>query len=171
MPNIKMKKGEYRDRNAIYDVMNYCLNHDLRYYNIMYLSFRNDCTNYSTTDREEEIKYIADFWNTFLDVYNKNCGKRFNHFIIGIGYEYEAKVPYYANILPNTLLQLLQDKGFPGLVAYHVTPDGYHHIHMLVGMTNIYGESAYMHNINAWTIAHYLNTYIPGLKMQVVADD
>lgn len=104
MPNIKMKKGEYRDSNAIYDVMNYCLNHDLRYYNVMHLPFGNDCMNYSTTDREEEIKYIADFWNTFLDVYSKNCGKRLKHFIIGIGYVNEEKVLYYANILPDILL-------------------------------------------------------------------
>lgn len=171
MPNIKMKKGNYKDDNAIFDVMYYCLNHDLRYYNVMYLPFRNDCMEYAAKNREEETKYMADFWNIHLDVYNKNSGKRFNHFIIGIGYENQTKALRYANIIPVTLLKFLQDRGFPGLVAYHVTPQGYHHIHMMVGIINIYGESAYSNNINTWIIGNYLNNNIPGLKIQIVPDD
>lgn len=56
-------------------------------------------------------------------------------------------------------------------MAYHVTPQGYHHIHMMVGITNIYGESAYSNNINTWTIANYLNNNIQGLNIQVVPYD
>lgn len=171
MPNIKMKKGNYKDSNAIYDVMNYCLNHDLWDYDVIYLPNRNDCMKLAIRDRANEVKYMADFWNVFLDVYNRNSGKRFNHFIIGLGYENQAKVRYYANIVLTDLLQLLYDKGFPGLAAYHVTAEGYHHIHLLIGITNIYGQSAYSNNINAWAIANYLNSDIPGLQMQVVADD
>lgn len=171
MPNIKMKTGNYKDGNAIYDVMNYCLNHDLRDYGIIYLPNRNDCMKLAIRDRANEVKYMADFWNVFLDVYNRNSGKRFNHFIIGLGYENQAKVRYYANIVPQVLLQFMEVRGFPGLVAYHVTSEGYHHIHLLVGVINIYGESVYSNNINAWTIANYLNSDIPGLQMQVVVDD
>jgi len=171
MPNIKMKKGNYKDSNAIYDVMNYCLNHDLREYDVIYLPDRNDCMKLADSDRENEIKFMANYWNLFLDIYNKNSGKRFNHFIIGIGYENQAKVRHYGNLILIALVQFMEDKGFPGLVAYHVTPKGYHHIHMLVGVTNIYGESLYSNNINTWTITNFLNNDIPGLKMQVVVDD
>lgn len=163
-----MKKGNYKDDNAIFDVMYYCLNHDLRYYNIMYLPFRNNCMELAIGDRANEAKYMADFWNALLDVYNKNSGKRFNHFIIGIGYENQTKTLHYGNVILIDLLQFLQDRGFPGLVAYHVTPQGYHHIHMMVGIINIYGKSVY---INPWILAIYLNANIPYMKMQVVEDD
>lgn len=171
MPNIKMKKGNYKDSNSIYDVMNYCLNHDLRDYDVIYLPNRNDCMKLAIRDRANEVKYMADFLNVFLDVYNRNSGKRLNYFIIGLGYENQVKVHYYGNVIPYALLQFMETRGFPSLIAYHVTPEGYHHIHLLIGITNIYGQSAYSNNINAWTIAKYLNSDIPGLQMQVVADD
>lgn len=171
MPNIKMKKREYKDCNAIFDVMYYCLNHDLRYYNVMYLPVRNDCMKYSAADREEEVRYMADFWNMILDGYNKNSGKRFNHYVIGIGYENHKNhqnVYHYSNIIPTLLLEYLQENGLFGLVAYHVTSQGYHHIHLMIGITNIYGKSIH---INPWTLAIYLNTNIPYLKMQPMDDD
>lgn len=168
MPNIKMKKGNYKDRNAIYDVIYYCLNHDLRDYDVMYLPARNDCMNLAAGDRADEAKYMADFWGALLDVYNKNNGKRFNHFIIGLGYGNQDKICHYVNIIFITVLQYMQDKGFPGLIAYHVTLERYHHIHLMVGLTNIYGKSVY---INAYTMAIYLNTQIPYLKMQVMEDN
>lgn len=160
-----MKKGDYKDRNAIYNVMYYCLNHDLRDYDVMYLPVRNDCMNLAVGDRANEARYMADFWNMFLDVYNKNSGKRLNHFIIGLEYKNQAKVHYYGNVIPDALLQFMRTRGFPGLIAYHVMREGNHHIHLLVGITNIYGQSAYSNNINAWTIENYLKSDIPGLQM------
>ena len=168
MPNIKMKDREYKDSNAIYDVMYYCLNHDLRNYDVTYLPVRNDCMKYAATEREDEVRYMVNFWNMILAGYNKNCGKRFNHFVIGIGYENQDKVRHFVNIITHTVLEYMQNKGFIGLVAYHVTPKGYHHLHIMQGITNIYGKSVHT---NAYTLAIYLNTQIPYLKMQAVDDD
>lgn len=168
MPIIKMKKREYKDNTAVFDVMNYCLNHDLRGYYVTYLPYRNDCMKYAANDRKEEIKYMADYWNMILDGYDKNSGKRFNHYVIGIGNENQDKVHHYVNIIPATVLEFMQDKGFIGLLAYHVTPHGYHHLHIIMGITNIYGKSVH---INAYTLAIYLNTKIPYLKIQAVADE
>lgn len=61
MPNIKMKKRDYKDGNAIYDVMNYCLNHDLRDYDVIYLPNRSDCMKLAIGDRANEAKYMAGF--------------------------------------------------------------------------------------------------------------
>jgi hypothetical protein len=166
-----MKKGKYNDTNVIYDTVNYCLNHDLQDYMVAYLPVRIDYLQLDTEGRRTEVQNMVNFWNTFLDIRCRNYGKRLNHFIIGIGYSNQKHVVSFANLIMIEMNELLNANGFIGVIAYHVSREGYHHLHILISTTNIYGESCYSHNINAWCIEKYLNCNIPGLEMEVVSDD
>lgn len=164
-----MKKGTYKDAAAVYDLINYCLNHDLRDYFAIYLPVKNNYLELDTQGRQMEVAGMANFWNTFLDIQCRNYGKRLNHYIIGIGYTNQKYTCDVAHLILYALGELFEQMGFPSLVAYQVTKEGCHHIHVLVGAININGDSWYAQNLNTWSIAHYIR-YTTNIPMWIVED-
>lgn len=170
MQNIKMKKGAYKDATVVYDLINYCLNHDLYDYYTTYIPVKNNYSQLDNEGKQIEVANMANFWNMLLDIQCKNYGKRLNHYIIGIGYNNQKFIREYAHIIFDTLSELFEQMGLPSLVAYHITEESYHHIHVLVGTINIYGDSCYVQNLNKWSIAQYI-TCTTNIPIWIAKDD
>ena len=171
MPYIKQITGLYRDNDSIYDLVNYCLNHDLRDYYAVNIPVQRDILLLDQESRKYEIQNMAWFWNTFLDIRCCNYGKRLNHFVFGMGYYYTKNIDTDVHLVLQALGEFMYERGLLGVVAYHVTPEGYHHIHILIGKVNIYGNTWYKLNLSAMSILWYLKQQFGWMSFRLVDDE
>lgn len=170
MSFIKMKKNKYADETAIYDVVKYCLDHDLANYCVTYLPMRYDFLRLDAGQQLNEISYITAFWNTFLNIHCKNWGRRCYHFVISL---YDKKMKLYENyaeLVISSLGELASELQFPSIAAYHINEYGNHHIHFVIGVINIKGENWYSKNISVLRIANYLRNRT-GKEFYVAPDE
>lgn len=165
MPAVKQIKSSYRDQEAIYTLIYYCLNHDLVDYEPVYLPVYQYVS--CVTDKaiiKKEAERMSAFWNNMLDVYMHNYGKRLNHFVIGVGHGSIAEVQSKTSLILDAVSDFMRSYGLPGLVAYHLKDGIFHHIHILIGVINIYGESIYSMNISMQSLIWYLQKEYPFIK-------
>ena len=156
MSFVKLKKNKYADETAIYNLVKYCLDHDLFGYCITYLPVRYDFMQLNTEQQLNEINYIASFWNTFLNINGRNRGRRCYHFIISLCDKKMKSYRCYAELIMYYLCELASELQFPSITAYHVNEYGNHHVHFVIGIININGESWYDTNLSVLNISNYL---------------
>ena len=171
MPYIKQIGNAYKDGDAVYDLVNYCLNHDLKDYCGVNLPMCNDILQLDQESRKKEIQNIVWFWNCFLDINCHNYGKRLNHFVFGIGYKYHNNINAESHLIIDSLEKFLYNYGLLGIVAYHVNPKGYHHIHVLAGMVNIYGDTWYDLKLSEMSILWYLKKEYGYMEFHLLNND
>lgn len=172
MPNIKMINSPYSDDTAIYDVVNYCFDHNLADYVSTYLPIPGDLERVPADDRRVYLQGAIDFWNYILNMNLCNTGKRLLHFSIGLTYMNNKRS--YMDMLASDVLECLYmyayEKRFPSVAVEHITPEGYCHIHFVIGTVNLSGEKYNTQNVNPYNIAKCIADKV-GEQVQVQYDD
>lgn len=158
MPNIKMINGAYADENVIYDVVNYCFDHDLEDYISTYLPVPGYLLSIYEDYRKQHLRNAIEFWKYILTVNMKNTGKRLLHFNIGLDDFLKKKklVRMKARFILEYLYEYAFQKGFPSIATMHITDEGNCHVHFVISAINIYGDMYHVQDINASSIAKFV---------------